>query len=69
MVDQIAEKNLKIEGMYVWDAIKRNKIDVLHQKLDEEGYPVDYPVTDTGLTAFAYACSWTTNLEILNSLL
>ena len=34
-----------------------------------EGYPIDHPVTDTGLTAFAYACSWTTNEGILNSLL
>ena len=69
MVEEIAEKNLKIEGMYVWDAIKRGKVDTLFQKIDKESYPVDYPVTDTGLTAFAYACSWSTHLEILNGLL
>ena len=69
MVESIASKNLKIEGMFVWDAIKREKIDVLIQKLDHEGYPINHPVTDTGLTAFAYACSWSTNVDIFRLLL
>ena len=54
--------------MYIWDAIKKNDLAKLEAKLNEE-YPIDHPITDTGLTALAYACSWTTNEAIINFLL
>ena len=69
MVDEIAAQNLKTQGMYVWDAIKRGQLDILLQKLDQEAFPIDHPVTCTGLTAFAFACSRSNRPDILQALL
>ena len=50
----------------MWDAIKRNDKQVIELKLVQESFPVDTPITDTGLPALSFACSWTTDQEVFD---
>jgi len=47
----------------LWDAIKRSdveKIDTILAQL----FPIDHPITDTGMSALAYASSWSDSPEV-----
>ena len=50
----------------MWDAIKKNDKAMIEKKLVEESFPVDTPITDTGLPALSFACSWTQDQEVFN---
>jgi hypothetical protein len=42
----------------LWDAIKREDKPEIRHIVDQESYAIDAPVTDTGMSALQFACSW-----------
>ena len=62
MVDNNADLNKLIQkaAMVLSTKIKREKIDEVQNVLNSE-FPVDYPITDTGMSALSFACSMTEN--------
>ena len=62
------QRLLKRNSLYMWDSIKKNNA----AKIDEiftSGFPVDSPITDTGLTALAFASSWSNDENIFQTIL
>ncbi len=53
------QRVLKRSALLLWDAIKRNQIEKIAEKL-EEGFPVDHEITDSHLNALSYACTRST---------
>ena len=62
-----SQKALKKTSLFLWDGIKKNNIDEINRILAE--FPVDHPITDCGLTALAFACSWSTENIIFETIL
>ena len=62
MVVNNAHQNKLIQkaAMVLSTKIKREKIDEVQNVLNSE-FPVDYPITDTGMSALSFACSMTEN--------
>ena len=54
--------------MILWDAIKRNDISKINEKLGD-GFPIDHPITDSNLTALSYACTRCTDQNIFQAIL
>ena len=59
---------LKRASLILWDAIKRNNIDTIREKLDE-GFPIDHGITDSHLSALSFACTRTTEQAIFELIL
>lgn len=59
---------MKRNSLILWDAIKRGDLSTIKQILDSN-FPIDTPVTDTGMTAFAFACSWSSKQDVFTTLL
>ena len=51
---------MKRSALILWDAIKRNNLATIREKL-EEGFPVDHEITDSHLSALSYACTRSTD--------
>ena len=58
---------MKRNSLFLWDAIKKSNIEEITRILSE--FPVDHPITDCGLTALAFACSWSTETLIFDLIL
>ena len=52
MFDSAPDKK-KISLLY--NAIEDENVELLNHHIDQ--IPIDYPITDTGMTAFSFACS------------
>ena len=59
---------LKRSALIIWDAIKRNNIDKIREKLDE-GFPIDHDITDSHLSVLSFACTRTTDDKIFQLIL
>ena len=59
---------MKKSALIIWDAIKRNDIEKIRQKLDE-GFPVDNDITDSHLNALSYACTRSTDQNVFQAIL
>ena len=57
-----SQKAMKRNSLFLWDAIKKSNIEEIQRILTE--FPIDHPITDCGLTALAFACSWSTEVVI-----
>ena len=55
------DRKRKRLSLLLWDAIKKERINDIEEIMNDTDYPIDYPVTDTGLSAISFACSWSTN--------
>ena len=72
-MEELAEKNSSIEkmikrnGLLLLEAIKKNDVVEINKLLGE--FPVDYPITDTGLTALAFASLQSTELSVFETIL
>ena len=55
------DRKRKRLSLLLWDAIKKERINDIEEIMNDPNYPIDYPVTDTGLSAISFACSWSTN--------
>ena len=64
-----AQKVIKRAALILWDAIKRNDHAVIKQKLVDESFLIDHPITDNGLPPLSFACSWTTDQEVFNMIM
>ena len=49
----------KINVSLLYNAIEDENLELLNQYIDQ--IPIDYPITDTGMTAFSFACFSTKN--------
>ena len=72
MVEQTEKKSssqklMKRNSLFLWDAIKKSDLVEMNKILSE--FPVDYPITDTGLTALAFASSWSTEVPVFELIL
>ena len=54
------QRLLKRSALILWDAIKRNNLEKIKEKLDE-GFPVNHEITDSHLNALSYACTRSTD--------
>lgn len=54
MVDAI--RTLKMKSIILFHALKTRDLEKINQILAEE-FPIDSPITDTGMAALAAACS------------
>ena len=59
---------MKKSALILWDAIKRNDLEKINQKLDE-GFPVDNEITDSHLNALSYACTRCVDPNIYQAIL
>jgi|LakMenEpi03Aug12_release.lakeMendotaPanAssembly.Ray.scaffolds.fasta_scaffold1940814_1 ankyrin repeat protein len=64
MVD--TSRALKKILLTLHQAIKEENAGVVAQCLEQ--IPIDQPITDTGMTAFAFACSQTQNEHVLQAI-
>lgn len=63
------QRLLKRNGLILWDAIKRADVGVITKKLTEESFPVNHPITDSHLSALAYACTRATDPALFEAIL
>ena len=63
------QRLLKRNGLILWDAIKRADVAVITKKLNDEGFPVNQPITDSHLAALAYACTRAVDPAIFEAIL
>jgi hypothetical protein len=44
-------------AIYLYPKIKTYQIPEVNEVLESEEYPIDYPITDTNISAFGFGCS------------
>ena len=59
---------MKKSALILWDAIKRNDIEKINQKLDQ-GFPVDNEITDSHLNALSFACTRCVDPNVFQAIL
>ena len=62
------QRALKRNSLLLWDAIKRDDLLKIQEIVLSEAYPIDTAVTDTGMSALQFACTWSSNPEVFKIL-
>ena len=68
MESQQQWKILKRISLAIWDSIKKNDANALEKNLKGE-FPISYPITDNGMSALSFACSWGSDEKLINLIL
>ena len=65
----VTGKELIRLGLELGYAIKTENLQRVIEIVSNPGYPIDHPITGTRSSAFAFACGFSQNFDILNAIL